>query len=115
MSRNARVPVPATTLDQDSTLVVVLELSARSWLVGARVPGIGRMSRYAWLHRPIWRLGLILPRRVRARQAGRSCAWCWPMKRDGTGSGWPATWKRAGWRSTSSSHRGALSGWPGSR
>ena len=34
MSRNARVPVPATMLDQDSTLVVVLELSARSWLVG---------------------------------------------------------------------------------
>ena len=47
MSRNARVPVPVTMLDQDSTLVVVLELSARSWLVGARVPGIGRMSRYA--------------------------------------------------------------------
>src|SRR3954453_7964908 len=47
MSRNARVSVPATTLDQDSPLVVVLELSARSWLVGARVPGIGRMSRYA--------------------------------------------------------------------
>ncbi len=34
MSRNARVPIPVTTLDQDSTLVVVLELSARSWLVG---------------------------------------------------------------------------------
>ena len=28
MSRNARVPIPVTTLDQDSTLVVVLELSA---------------------------------------------------------------------------------------
>ena len=47
MSRKARVPVPATTLDQDSTLVVVLELSARSWLVGARLPGLGRLSRYA--------------------------------------------------------------------
>ena len=34
MSRNVRVPVPVTTLDQESTLVVVLELSARSWLVG---------------------------------------------------------------------------------
>ncbi len=34
MSRNVRVPVPVTTLDQKSTLVVVLELSARSWLVG---------------------------------------------------------------------------------
>ena len=47
MTRNARIPVPTTALDQDSTLVVVLELSAKSWLVGARVPGLSRLSRYA--------------------------------------------------------------------
>ncbi len=47
MTRNARVPVPTTALDQDSTLVVVLELSAASWLVGARVPGLSRLSRYS--------------------------------------------------------------------
>jgi len=46
MTRNARIPVPTTALDQDNTLVVVLELSAKSWLVGARVPGLSRLSRY---------------------------------------------------------------------
>jgi transposase len=47
MTRNARIPVPTTALDQDSTLVVVLELSAKSWLIGGRVPGLSRLSRYA--------------------------------------------------------------------
>ncbi len=46
MTRNARIPVPITALDQDSTLVVVLELSAKSWLLGARIPGLSRLSRY---------------------------------------------------------------------
>jgi len=46
MSRNARVPVPTTPLDPDSTLVVVLELSARSSLVGARVPSCLVAERY---------------------------------------------------------------------
>src|SRR5690242_1350765 len=45
--RSTRVPVPTTALDQDSALVVVLELSARSWLTGARILGLGRLSRYA--------------------------------------------------------------------
>lgn len=88
MSRNARVPVPATTLDQDSTLVVVLELSARSWLVGARVPGIGRMSRYAlapsaealaaWLGTAKARAGTagrMVVRVVLAYEAGRDGFW----------------------------------------
>jgi hypothetical protein len=44
MSRSARVPVPTIALDQDCTLVVVLELGARSWLVGARMLGAGRLS-----------------------------------------------------------------------
>lgn len=35
-------PVPTTALDQDSTLLVVLELSAKSWLLGGRVPGLSR-------------------------------------------------------------------------
>ncbi len=47
MTRNARIPVPTTALDQDTTLVMVLELSAKSWLAGARVPGASRLSRYA--------------------------------------------------------------------
>ncbi len=46
MTRTVRIAVPTTALEQDSTLVVVLELSAKSWLVGARVPGLSRLSRY---------------------------------------------------------------------
>ncbi len=88
MSRKARVPVPATTLDQDSTLVVVLELSARSWLVGARLPGLGRLSRYAlapsvealvdWLGTAKARAGAAgraISRVVLAYEAGRDGFW----------------------------------------
>ena len=31
-----------TALDQDSTLIAVIEMSQKSWLVGAIVPGIER-------------------------------------------------------------------------
>lgn len=88
MSRSARVPVPTTALDQDSTLVVVLELSARSWLVGARVPGVGRLSRYAlppsvealadWLGTAKERAGAAgrtVTRVVLAYEAGRDGFW----------------------------------------
>lgn len=47
MSKSARIQVPSLALDQDSTLVVVLELSGKSWLVGARVPGLSRLSRHS--------------------------------------------------------------------
>jgi transposase len=33
---------PATAFDHDSTLVVVMELSGKSWLLGAAVPGVSR-------------------------------------------------------------------------
>src|SRR3954447_10940264 len=42
---NARMPVPATALDHESTIVAVVELSARSWLVGAQVAGVPRQCR----------------------------------------------------------------------
>jgi transposase len=74
MSRNARVPVPTTTLEQDSTLVVVLELSARSWLVGARVPGIGRLSRYALAPSAEALAGWLGTAKARAGAAGRTVA-----------------------------------------
>lgn len=47
MSKSARIQVPSIALDQDSTLVVVLELSGKSWMVGARVPGLSRLSRHS--------------------------------------------------------------------
>jgi transposase len=88
MARNARVPVPTTALDQDSTLVVVLELSVRSWLAGVRVPGVGRLSRYAlapsaealtdWLGTAKARAeaaGKTVSRVVLAYEAGRDGFW----------------------------------------
>ena len=74
MSRNARVPVSTTTLDQDSTLVVVLELSARSWLVGARVPGVGRLSWCALAPSAEALAGWLGTTKARADAAGRTVA-----------------------------------------
>src|SRR4051794_10155092 len=42
---DARRPVPATALDHEGTIVAVVELSARSWLVGAQVAGVPRQCR----------------------------------------------------------------------
>ena len=42
---DTRMPVPATALDHESTIVAVVELSARSWLVGAQVAGVPRQCR----------------------------------------------------------------------
>ena len=41
----ARMPAPSTALDHESTIVAVVELSARSWLVGAQVAGVPRQCR----------------------------------------------------------------------
>ena len=35
-------PRPATAFDHDSTLVVAMELSGKSWQLGAVVPGVSR-------------------------------------------------------------------------
>jgi transposase len=40
-----RMPAPATALDHESTIVAVVELSARSWLMGAQVAGVPRQCR----------------------------------------------------------------------
>ena len=42
---DTRIPKPATALDHESTIVAVVELSARSWLVGAQVAGVPRQCR----------------------------------------------------------------------
>ena len=70
--RSARVPVPTTALDQDSTLVVVLELSARSWLTGARTPGLGRLSRHALPPSAEALVGWLSGAKARASAAGRT-------------------------------------------
>jgi hypothetical protein len=42
---DTRIPVPATALDHESTIVAVVELSACSWLVDAQVAGVARQCR----------------------------------------------------------------------
>src|SRR3954452_25449394 len=42
---DARMPVPATALDRESTIVAVVELRARSWLVCAQVARVPRQCR----------------------------------------------------------------------
>ena len=42
---NARMPTPTTALDYEGTIVTAVELSARSWLVGAQVAGVARQCR----------------------------------------------------------------------
>ena len=37
---------PATAFDHDSTLVVALELSGKSWQLGAVVPGVSRRPKH---------------------------------------------------------------------
>jgi len=49
-SHNARA-----AFDHDSTLVVALELSGKSWQVGAVVPGVGAAGRGGGWSRAIWR------------------------------------------------------------
>jgi transposase len=36
---------PPTALEQDSTIIAVIEMSQREWLVAALVPGVGRQSK----------------------------------------------------------------------
>ena len=42
---NAQMPTPTMALDYESTIVTAVELSARSWLVGAQVAGVARQCR----------------------------------------------------------------------
>ena len=46
MAKPVTTAVPATALDYDSTIVTVVELSDRSWIVGAQVPGVARRSKH---------------------------------------------------------------------
>ena len=88
-------------LDQDSTLIAVIEMSQASWLVGAMVPGVER--------HPLKKLGPMQKRcracctagaTRRARPAGRLPASRLPTRLAATASGWPAGCGRAVSRST---------------
>ena len=83
------VPHAAAAVDQDSTLIAVIEMSRSTWLVASIVPGINRQ--------PLKKLAAdetaLLQRWIaggtkRPRQAARSIGSRWPTKPAGTASGW---------------------------
>jgi transposase len=84
-----------TALDQDSTLIAVIEMGLTSWLVGALVPGLDR--------EPLKKLepdaGLLLKRLVRwceeAERAGRPVSRLCVAYEAGRDGFWLARWLRA--------------------
>ena len=64
---------PVTAFEHDSTLVVALELSGKSWEIGAVVPGVTRRPRRSMAPREIRTLLEIIERwKVEAGKGGRS-------------------------------------------
>src|SRR3954452_22412200 len=81
---DARMPAPSPALDHESTIVAAVELSARSWLVGAQVAGVpgqcrqklgacagGRLPHLDNLRRRAERAARRVSRVVVAYEAGR--------------------------------------------
>src|SRR5271168_2701773 len=82
---------PATAFDHDSTLVVAMELSGKSWQLGAVVPGVSRRPKRGLKVGDMDELLRVLERwkAEAARRGGRSPAWWWPTRRGATVSGSP--------------------------
>ena len=82
-------------LDQNSTIIAVVELSQSSWLVGGVVPGIERQPRKKLEPNPERLLGLLHRWRDEAVRAGRTItriAVAFEAGRDGF---WLARWLEA--------------------
>ena len=78
-------------LDQDSTIIAVVEMSQSSWLVAGMLPGIERQPRKKL--EPVQKGCLaccIAGVTRRSRPAARSRGLHWPSKLVGTASGWRA-------------------------
>jgi len=66
---------PATAFDHDSTLVVAMELSGKSWQLGAVVPGVSRRPKRGLKARDTDELLRIIERwKAEAAKAGRTIA-----------------------------------------
>ena len=85
-------------LDQNSTIIAVVELSQSSWLVGGMVPGIERQPRKKLEPNPERLLALVHRWRDESVRAGtaRSRGLRLPSKPAATASGWRAGWRRVG-------------------
>ena len=88
-------------LDQDSTIIAVVEMSQSSWLVGGVLPGIERQPCKKLEPSAERLLGLLHRWRDEAVKAGSiSRGLRLPSKPAATASGWRAGFERAGWRRT---------------
>jgi transposase len=88
-------------LDQNSTIIAVVELSHSSWLVGGVVPGIERQPRKKLEPSPERLLALLHRWRDEAAGPGRkSRVLRWPSKPAATACGWRAGLRRVASRLT---------------
>ena len=86
-------------LDQDSTIIAVVEMSQSSWLVAGMLPGIERQPRKKLEPSAERLLGLLHRWRDEVVKAGRKITRMhWPSKLVETASGWRAGFVRMGWR-----------------
>ena len=90
---NARMPVPATALDHESTIVAVVELSARSWLVGAQVAGVPRQCRQKLAPSAAALLEHLDRLRQRAERAGKRVGRVVVAYEAGRDGFWLARWR----------------------
>ena len=88
-------------LDQDSTIIAVVELSQSSWLVAGVLPGIERQPRKKLEPSAERLLGLLHRWRDEAVRAGRTISGLrWPSKPAAMASGWRAGLRRVASRLT---------------
>ena len=88
-------------LDQNSTIIAVVELSQSSWLVGGVLPGIERQPCKKLEPSPEQLLALLHRWRDEAARAAALSRGLWlPSRPAATASGWRAGWRHVGWKRT---------------
>ena len=89
---NAQMPTPTTALEYESTIVTAVELSARSWLVGAQVAGVARQCRQKLAPSAAALLEHLDQLRQRAGRAGRRVSRVVVAYEAGRDGFWRARW-----------------------
>jgi transposase len=89
---DTRMPVPATALDHERTIIAVVELSARSWLVGAQVAGVPRQCRQKLAPSAEGLLDHLDQLRQRAEKAGKRVSRVVVAYEAGRDGFWLARW-----------------------
>src|SRR3954447_7230827 len=92
---NTQMPVPATALDHESTIVTAVELSASSWLMGAQVPSVLRQCRHKLAPSAEALLEHLGRLRQRAERAGRRVSRVVVAYEAGRDGFWLARWLMA--------------------